>query len=143
MKALSIASFLVIAGAVLGLLATHRLLSSAPVVIIVQIAALGLMVWARVVFGFRSFHAAANPTEGGLIKTGPYRFIRHPVYTAVVAFVFTGALAHFSLLAVVLALVVLAGSIGRMLSEEHLLRQRYPDYAEYAAKTSRMIPYAF
>jgi protein-S-isoprenylcysteine O-methyltransferase Ste14 len=42
---------------------------------------------ARVTFGRRSFHAAANPTAGGLVTTGPYRLIRHPIYTAACLFV--------------------------------------------------------
>jgi protein-S-isoprenylcysteine O-methyltransferase Ste14 len=34
---------------------------------------------ARVTFGGRSFHVGANPTEGGLVTKGPYRFVRHPI----------------------------------------------------------------
>ena len=60
---------------VLGLLALivmRRLLSPSWVVIILQTLGTALMIWARVTFGRRSFHLAANPTEGGLVTTGPY-----------------------------------------------------------------------
>lgn len=40
------------------------------------------MAWARLTFGRRSFHASAVPTAGGVETRGPYRFIRHPIYTA-------------------------------------------------------------
>ena len=50
------------------------------------------MVAARITFGRRSFHAAANPTEGGLVTTGPYAYIRHPIYAAILYFVWAGAL---------------------------------------------------
>jgi protein-S-isoprenylcysteine O-methyltransferase Ste14 len=101
------------------------------------------MIWARITFGFRSFHAAANPTEGGLVTHGPYRFLRHPIYTAIVLFTFAGAFSHPSLAASGLAVVVLAGSLARILPEERLLRARYPEYAAYASRTRRMIPYVF
>jgi len=143
LKTLSIASFLLMVCALLGLIFTDSLFSPAPVVIAVQVAAFALMVWARVTFGARSFHATAGPTEGGLVTNGPYRFIRHPIYAAVCLFVFAGALAHISFTAVGLALLVFSGALGRMLAEEHLLVQRYPEYTDYAAKTKRMLPYVF
>ena len=143
LKVLSVLGLLLMISGLLGLIATHTLFSRSPLVIVVQVAAVALMVWARVTFGRRSFHATANPTEGGLVTTGPYRFVRHPIYTAVCLFVFAGALAHVSLTAVGLALLVFLGALGRMLPEERLVLQRYPEYAEYAARTKRMLPLVF
>jgi hypothetical protein len=37
-------------------------------------------------FGARSFHAGANPTDGGVVTAGPYRFFRHPIYAAILYF---------------------------------------------------------
>jgi len=142
-KTLSVVGLLFMIAALFGLIVTRLLFSPNPVVIAVQAAAVTLMVWARVTFGRRSFHAAADPTEGGLVTTGPYRFIRHPIYTAVCFFVFAGALAHLSLVAVGLALLEFVGALCRMVPEERLVVQRYPEYAEYAARTARMLPYVF
>ncbi len=138
-----ILSFIVMVAAVVGLFFKGFLFSSSPAVIIFQLVAAALMVWARVTFGRRSFHASAEPTEGGLVTTGPYRFIRHPIYTAVCLFAFVGALAHISAAAVGLALLLFLGAMGRILCEEKLLVQRYPEYARYAAGTKRMLPYIF
>jgi protein-S-isoprenylcysteine O-methyltransferase Ste14 len=143
MKLLSVLGYALMVAGLIGLFMTDSLLSRSPVVIAVQALAVVLMAWARVTFGGRSFHAAANPTEGGLVTSGPYRFIRHPIYTAVVVFSFAGAAAHLSLLAGGLALVVLAGALIRMLLEERLLVARYPEYADYAARTKRMVPWVF
>jgi protein-S-isoprenylcysteine O-methyltransferase Ste14 len=128
---------------IVGLLTTHALFSLSAVVIVLQIGAFALMIWARRTFGSRSFHATAEPTEGGLVTSGPYRFIRHPIYTAVCLFVFAGAFADVSLAAIGFALLVLLGAIARMLAEEHLVVGRYPEYAAYAARTKRMLPYIF
>jgi protein-S-isoprenylcysteine O-methyltransferase Ste14 len=143
MKALSVLGFVLMVGALLGLFAVHALFWSSPVVIGLQVLAVALMVWARLTFGRRSFHATADPTAGGLVTTGPYRWMRHPIYTAVVLFAFAGAFAHPSLVASGLAVAVLLGALARMLTEERLLRARYPEYAGYAARTKRMLPYVF
>lgn len=131
-----------IAGMV-ALLAAHSLLSASPIVITIQSLAVCLMIWARVTLGWRSFHAIADPTEGGIVTHGPYRFIRHPIYTAACTIVWAGVLAHWSLPAVLMGTLVFAGALVRMLCEEHLLIEAYPEYREYANTTKRMVPYTF
>lgn len=66
-KVLSIASYAVVAAAIAGLYFTHALLARTLAVQFVQGAAVVLMVLARITFGTRSFHFAANATQGGLI----------------------------------------------------------------------------
>jgi len=143
LKTLSLLGLLVMVAALVGLYATGNLFSSQPLVIAFQAAAGLLMIWARVTFGRRSFHAAANPTAGGLVTSGPYRYIRHPIYTAVCLFGWAGVAAHRSAAGVALGVVLLAGGLMRMLSEERLVAERYPEYGEYAKRTKRMIPFVF
>jgi protein-S-isoprenylcysteine O-methyltransferase Ste14 len=143
LNVISVVSFLLMVAGLLGLVATSSLLSRNPAAIAVQVAAFALMIWARVTFGRRSFHAAANPTEGGIVTTGPYRYVRHPIYTAVWLFALAGAVANLSLVALALAFLVLLGAIGRIFCEEHLLLQRYPEYSDYSARTKRMLPLVF
>jgi protein-S-isoprenylcysteine O-methyltransferase Ste14 len=126
-----------------GLLLTHSLLSPSPVVIAVQCAAFGLMLWARATFGRRSLHASADPTAGGLVTTGPYHFIRHPIYTAACLFGWAGIVANWSLVAAMLGVLLFVGAVGRMLCEERLVTEMYPAYRDYAKVTKRMLPYAF
>ena len=71
LKATSVAAFaLMVAGiawlAMHGQLVARHVWSAA-----IQLGAIGLMVWARLTFGKRSFHASANPTAGGLVTSGP------------------------------------------------------------------------
>ena len=109
--------------------------------ITVQVLALALMVWARKTFGVRSFHAGANPTAGGLITRGPYRYWRHPIYASIIYFVLAGALSHRTVQAAVGALVVTGALWTRMLLEERLLRRTYPEYGDYAARAKRLVPF--
>ena len=129
-----------VAGIVLAF-SRHALLASGVVGIAVQIGAVCLMIWARLVFGRRSFHAAANPTSGGLVTTGPYRFVRHPIYAAATYFVWAGALENRVPMAMVGALLVTAGAGLRMFAEERLLNTMYPHYQAYASHTARIVPF--
>jgi protein-S-isoprenylcysteine O-methyltransferase Ste14 len=117
------------------------LITPSPVVITLQILAIALMIWARRTFGMRSFHAAANPTEGGLVTHGPYHYIRHPIYAAVLLLTLPAVMANPSLLSLGMGMVIIAGTWTRILCEEHLLIERYPEYRDYASKTRRIIPY--
>ena len=101
------------------------------------------MLWARLTFGTRSFHGTATPTEGGLVTTGPYRYIRHPIYASILLFMWAGVGANLSLRAAAMATLASAGALVRMLCEEQLVEQRYPEYASYAKVTKRVIPYLF
>src|SRR5690242_16713032 len=98
LKIASLLGLLVMFVALVGLYLTGNLLSLQPLNITLQVLAVALMIWARVAFGGRSFHASADPTDGGLVTTGPYRYIRHPIYTAACLFGLGGIVAHLSLL---------------------------------------------
>jgi protein-S-isoprenylcysteine O-methyltransferase Ste14 len=119
------------------------LLGAGPVTIGIQVLAVLLMIWARLTFGLRSFHAAANPTSGGLVTRGPYRWLRHPIYSAVLYFVWAGIAAHPSGSSILVALLASASLGVRMYGEERLLREMYPEYTEYARHTARVLPFIF
>lgn len=141
LRGLSLLATLALAGAVLGLFFTHALFARGPVAIAVQVLAALLMLWARLTFGARSFHAGANPTAGGIVTTGPYRFIRHPIYAAILYFVWAGVASHFSARALAAGLSATAAIVVRLAAEERLLVERYPEYRDYAARTRRLIPF--
>lgn len=134
---------LMMVGGLSGLVLGRQVLSDVPAVIALQLAAVVLMVWARLTFGRRSFHATASPTEGGLVTTGPYRWLRHPIYAAVCLFAWACCVGHPSWSALGLAAVVTAGGVVRAFTEEALLRIRYPEYVDYARRTWRLVPYLF
>jgi protein-S-isoprenylcysteine O-methyltransferase Ste14 len=141
MNLASFLAFLFLAASLGMLLLRGGLLAAGPIGMAIQVLAVVLMIWARVTFGIRSFHATARPTAGGLVTTGPYRFIRHPIYAAVLYFTWVGVFSHTSTLNVMLGLLATAGTIIRMATEERLLVQRYPAYLDYAARTRRVIPF--
>src|SRR6266571_3617507 len=143
LKTLSRIGYLGMVGGLLGLLAMRNLFSSATLVICLQVAALLLFLWARVTFGRRSFHVVADPTEGGLVTGGPYRYIRHPIYAAFCLFTSAGLATHWSWSAGLFGGLVLGSAVLRIFCEESLVAARYPEYAQYSLTTWRMIPYVY
>jgi protein-S-isoprenylcysteine O-methyltransferase Ste14 len=143
LKQISVLAFVAAAVCLVWLAFQYALLGTGPVKIGIQVAAVLLMVWARLTFGLRSFHAAANPTAGGLVTHGPYRYLRHPIYSAVLYFLWAGIAAHPSKTHILVALLASALLGVRMISEERLLLGEYPEYADYARRTPRVLPFLF
>ena len=85
----------------------------------------------------------ADPTAGGLVTTGPYRYIRHPIYSAACLFGWGGVVTHLTWLSITLGVALFAGGVVRLVCEERLVAQLYPEYIEYKKKTKRMLPYVF
>ena len=143
LKTLSVVAFALMVAGIAGLYYSHALLAYHPIPIAIQAAAVLLMVAARITFGRRSFHAVANPTAGGIVTTGPYAYVRHPIYAAAIYFAWGGTLDNFSWTACAGAALVTIGAFIRMFSEERLLVDRYPEYRSYMARVRRVVPFVF
>lgn len=137
----SVAAFALMVAGIAWLMQARELFARSAVGIAVQVAAAALMIAARVTFGRRSFHAAANPTAGGVVSTGPYRYLRHPIYAAIIYFAWATAIDHWSPRGYGAAALITVGAIIRMLLEERLLVLRYPEYRDYMKRTRRVVPF--
>ena len=143
LKITSLIAFVVAVAGVIYLYTKDYIFSRNPVTIAIQVFAAGLMIWARLTFGIRSFNASANTTKGKLITNGPYRWFRHPIYASIIYF-FIGSAIAFPFIEVIGAVfLIIAGLFVRMLLEEKSLFNTYEAYAEYCRKTKRIIPFIF
>ena len=83
-----------------------------------------------------------TPKQGGsLIKTGLYKYIRHPIYTGV--FLATLGLGFFnnSLWQLCISVVLLILFYFKSSYEESLLIEKYEDYKKYKESTNRFFPF--
>lgn len=113
----------------------------APLAIGLLAASLVLGIWTLVHNRPGNFNIRPEPKAGGsLVTGGPYRFMRHPMYSALLLFCAAEVLAYADPLkgaAFALMVVVLWMKAGL---EEQGLREKFPDYAGYAARVKRFIP---
>ncbi len=110
----------------------------------VQAAGLALAFWAFAVMTLaqrRLVRISPDPTgHSTLVRSGPYRWIRHPMYTSILVLVGASAADWGSGTGWAL-LAALAGVLWSKLSfEERLLLAAFPDYAEYRAQSWRLLP---
>jgi protein-S-isoprenylcysteine O-methyltransferase Ste14 len=86
----------------------------------------------------RSFSIMAESRQ--LVTTGPYRFVRHPLYAAE-EIAMVGVFMQFASIYTALLLAVhIAFQLRRMHNEELVLTVRFPEYAAYSQATARLIP---
>ena len=82
------------------------------------------------------------PEARGLVQGGPYRLVRHPVYLAEIglslSLAFQGDLHSWSTLIIGPFVCI---QVVRSIYEERLLRATFPEYEDYARRTSRLIPF--
>jgi protein-S-isoprenylcysteine O-methyltransferase Ste14 len=79
-----------------------------------------------------------------VIDTGPYAFVRHPMYTSALFLFFGIPLLLGSWLGLVLSLVLVPGLAWRAVHEERVLRAELPGYEQYAARVRyRLIPHVW
>jgi protein-S-isoprenylcysteine O-methyltransferase Ste14 len=81
----------------------------------------------------RSFSITVEARE--LVASGPYRFIRHPIYSGEIAAATTVALWRFSWPNIALLAIFIGIQLTRARMEEVKLELNFPEYREYAKRT--------
>jgi protein-S-isoprenylcysteine O-methyltransferase Ste14 len=103
---------------------------------------LGFAVWARVHLG-RNWSGAVTLKQGHeLIRSGPYAWVRHPIYAGLLV-AFLGTALECADACALLGLAIVLFSFVRKLSmEEALMRQTFPaEYARYSAEVPALVPF--
>ncbi|GAA3458648.1 isoprenylcysteine carboxylmethyltransferase family protein [Saccharothrix longispora] len=106
------------------------------------LVALGLVVMAATAATLRrGLTPSPLPNDHAVLRTtGPYRFVRHPMYTGLLITALGWTLASPGPVraCALLALAVLLGVKARW--EETRLVRRFPDYPAYARRVPRLVP---
>lgn len=108
------------------------------------LALLALLVglWQTGVWSFLGLEQLLRPAEGSgsrLVVRGLYRWVRHPLYTAGLVFIWFTPLMTVNLLALYAGLTLYL-VIGAYFEERKLLREFGAAYGEYQRRTPMLIP---
>ena len=103
---------------------------------------LGFTVWARVHLG-RNWSGTVTQKQGHeLIRSGPYAYVRHPIYTGLLAALLGSAIALGELRGFLGVLIVLGSFWRKLRIEEAFMRELFPgQYERYMAEVPALVPF--
>jgi protein-S-isoprenylcysteine O-methyltransferase Ste14 len=102
---------------------------------------LALAIWARIYLGRNWGMPMTQRAEPELVTSGPYRFVRHPIYSGLLLALLGTALATNLYFLVALAIVTVY-FIYSATVEERTMTTTFPaDYPSYKAHTKMLIPF--
>ena len=104
--------------------------------------ALGL--WALRTMTFRNFQILPEVRPGSrLVTQGPYQYIRHPMYSALLLVSFALMVDTYSPARLILWIILVIDLWVKLTYEERLLARQFGEYRDYQQRTKRIIPFLY
>jgi protein-S-isoprenylcysteine O-methyltransferase Ste14 len=104
---------------------------------------LALAVWARIYLGRNWGTPMSEKADPELVTTGPYRYVRHPIYSGIILGMI-GTAVTVGLHWLVVAVFLGAFFVYSAIVEEHIMGRLFPDaYPVYMRSTKMLIPFIF
>lgn len=126
------------------LLLSGPLLPRSLPVALTFLVALLLGLWAVLSMGLGKFRISPYLHPSGQFhRSGPYRFVRHPMYLALILAMLGSLAGDPSPARIGLWLALVLVLVLKLRMEERLLMDRYPGYAAYATSTRRVLPFVY
>ncbi len=115
-----------------------------PLIGTVMVAAgIGYACWARVHLGRNWSSKVVVKQDHALIRTGPYRLVRHPIYSGMLLALLGSAVAFGEWRGFLALLSALIGVLFRVYAEETRMSETFPEYADYKRHSSALVPGVF
>jgi protein-S-isoprenylcysteine O-methyltransferase Ste14 len=108
---------------------------------VVTVAGLVLSMWAQTCLGSNMFGGAGLYKRHRLITNGPYKWVRHPLYSGMLVSAMGLALVGLDVWFGLAVLIFLGSYALRIPAEDALLRKRFKaNYDRYRASTPALVP---
>lgn len=129
--------------AILFIMLTGDIIPSKKILLLLLILSLLIGFWAIVEMKFRFNIFPALLSNSSLVTSGPYRFIRNPMYTSIIFMMLILLINDFSYPRLIIWIFLILIFIAKINIEEKILLKEFTSYPEYKAKTKRLIPFIF
>jgi protein-S-isoprenylcysteine O-methyltransferase Ste14 len=109
----------------------------------VMLTGLALTWWARIHLGWLWSSAITRKEKHRLVDTGPYAFVRHPIYTGLIIALLATAAIEATLVALLGALLIILGLWVKARAEERFLSTELaPEtYESYQRRVPMLVPF--
>lgn len=112
--------------------------------VVLTAAGIGLAIWARLVLGTNWSAAPMIKQDHELIQRGPYRLVRHPIYTGLLLALLGTCGAGGRLWDACLFGLAVAMLVAKLKIEEGLMLRQFPEsYPAYRRRTKALVPFVF
>ena len=104
---------------------------------------LGFAVWARLHLGRNWGTPMSQKLEPELVTSGPYRLVRHPIYSGILVAGIGTVVALSRLWLTIVALAGIYFLYSARVEEQYLMREFPDDYPPYTRSTKMLVPFIF
>lgn len=112
--------------------------------VIICMAGVAFAIWARRTLGTNWSAKVTLKKEHELVQSGPYSIVRHPIYTGFEMATLGPAIVVGQLKGFVALAIIFIAHVLKIRMEEELMNKQFPSqYAEYAKRVKRLIPFVF
>ena len=108
---------------------------------LIVLLGLWIAIWARATLGGNWSSRVALKEGHELIQRGPYRLIRHPIYSGLLLMVLGTAILAGRVSDFFALLICLGVFWAKARQEELLLTKHLPGYSEYMVRTKALVPF--
>ncbi len=114
------------------------------IVDIITLIGLVIVLWARTVLGGNWSTDTVLKENHELIQVGPYRYVRHPIYSGLLLMALGAAIFYGRATGFVAFAIFFVTFWFRAHQEEKLLTEQFPEtYPDYKARVKKFIPFVF
>ncbi|MBV6479784.1 MAG: hypothetical protein HGGPFJEG_02579 [Ignavibacteria bacterium] len=113
------------------------------VLLVIELLFAGFGIWAMSVHKFRFSVLPEPKKDTRLVKTGPYRIVRHPMYSSLIFITLVWLMNFFTLFRFIIWLLLISALFFKASIEEKLLLSMHPGYASLPGKTKKFIPFLY
>jgi protein-S-isoprenylcysteine O-methyltransferase Ste14 len=114
------------------------------ITLIIETAGGILIIWSILTMKLDNLSASPEIKKNArLVTKGPYYLIRHPMYTSIFLALIPLVIDYFTWFRLAILVVLLINQLIKLHFEERLLLAQFPDYAEYAKRTKKLIPFIY
>lgn len=127
-----------------GIMFTGPLFASGFVLLGLQIIGVILGIWSVLVMKIGNFNIIPVPVSNAELRIkGPYKYIRHPMYSSLLLFALAELINFFTFFRLIVFIFLIWSLLIKLNFEEKMLVLQFSDYEKYRSNSKRLIPFIY
>ena len=112
--------------------------------LVIELIGIVLGVWAVLAMRIGNFNITPDPPQVSvLVRRGPYQWVRHPMYLALLLTTFPLVINYFTGFRFIVWILLLANLVLKLNYEEGLLIEKLDGYRKYSDESYKIIPFLY